>query len=47
MRLHHLANKYVLKIEKLGQGGSRTEHYEHSCSNATTGACDSEGTDIG
>ena len=24
------------------QGGSRTEPYWHSCSNATTGACDSE-----
>ena len=29
------------------QGGSRTEHYEHSGGNATTGACDSEGTENG
>ena len=27
------------------QGGSRTEHCRHSCGNATTGACDSEGTE--
>ena len=29
------------------QEGSRTEHYRHSCSSATTGACDSEATENG